>query len=87
EKRKLFIDMFLVDLASPAPNAFIGAVSPQNAALKIFNDMLPSHNNNKLNPNGMKKGVMVGNNDYESSTSLNPPIAPQLGSQPQPKIV
>ncbi|KAH9290640.1 hypothetical protein KI387_034757, partial [Taxus chinensis] len=72
--------------ASPAPNTFTGAVSPQNAPLKIFNDPLPNHNNKKLNPNGMNKSVMTGNNDHEASTSLNPPVAPQLGNQLRPKI-
>ncbi|KAH9301334.1 hypothetical protein KI387_012917, partial [Taxus chinensis] len=72
--------------ASPVPNTFTGAVSPQNAPLKIFNDPLPNHNNNKLNPNGMKKSVMIGKNDHEASTSLNPPVAPQLGNQLRPKI-
>ncbi|KAH9322056.1 hypothetical protein KI387_016695, partial [Taxus chinensis] len=87
EQKKLFIDMFLADPASPAPNTFTGAISPQNSPLKIFNDPLPNHNNNKLNPNGTTKGAMTGNNDHEASTSLNPPVALQLGNQLRPKIV
>ncbi|KAH9329826.1 hypothetical protein KI387_001934, partial [Taxus chinensis] len=67
------------------PNTFAGAVSPQNAPLKIFNDPLPNHDNNRLNSTGVNKGAIIGNNDHEASTSLNPLAAPQLGSQPRPK--
>ena len=81
EQGQLFIDMFLIDSVTPMPNTFTGAVSPQNTPLKIFNDPLQNHNsNNKLNPNGMNKGVMIGNNDHEASTSLNPPVALHLGN-------
>ncbi|KAH9320023.1 hypothetical protein KI387_021792, partial [Taxus chinensis] len=79
EQRQLFIDMFLADPMSPTSNNFAGAVSPQNAPLKIFNDPLPNHDNNRLNLTGTNKSVMIGNNDHEASTSLNPLVAPQLG--------
>ncbi|KAH9326922.1 hypothetical protein KI387_007100, partial [Taxus chinensis] len=72
---------------SPPPNTLAGTVSPQNAPLKIFNDPLLNHDNNRLNLTGTNKGAMPGNNDHEASTSLNPLVAPQLGSQPRPKIV
>ncbi|KAH9303675.1 hypothetical protein KI387_008079, partial [Taxus chinensis] len=88
DQKQLFIDMFLANSVVPMPNAYAGAVSPQNASLKIFNDPLPNHsNNNRLDPNRTNKGVMTGNNDHEASTSLNPPVAPQLGTRPQTKIV
>ena len=75
--------MFLENFVVPTPNAYTGAVSPQNAPLKIFNDPLPNQsNNNRLDLNGTNKGVMIGNNDHEASTSLKPPVAPQLGTQP-----
>ncbi|KAH9288981.1 hypothetical protein KI387_033098, partial [Taxus chinensis] len=71
---------------SPTSNAFSGAVSPQNAPLKIFNDPLLNHSNNdRLDPNETNKSAMAENNDHEASTSLNPLVAPQLGSQPRPK--
>ncbi|KAH9322722.1 hypothetical protein KI387_017361, partial [Taxus chinensis] len=72
---------------SSSPNTLTGAVSPQNAPLKIFNDPLPNHDSNRLNPTGTNKGAVTGNNDHEASTSLNPSVAPQLGAQPRPKIV
>ncbi|KAH9324415.1 hypothetical protein KI387_004593, partial [Taxus chinensis] len=53
-------------------STFAGAVSPQNAPLKIFNDPLPNHDNDGLKPTGTNKGAITGNNDHEASTSLNP---------------
>ncbi|KAH9291679.1 hypothetical protein KI387_043134, partial [Taxus chinensis] len=72
---------------SPTASTFAGAVSPQNAPLKIFNDPLPNHDSDRLKPTGTNKGAITGNNDHEASTSLNPLVAPQLGSQPRPKVV
>ncbi|KAH9318950.1 hypothetical protein KI387_020719, partial [Taxus chinensis] len=57
---------------SPTANTFAGAVSPQNAPLKIFNDPLPNHDSDRLKPAGTNKGTITGNNDHEASTSLNP---------------
>ncbi|KAH9292815.1 hypothetical protein KI387_041990, partial [Taxus chinensis] len=87
EQRQFFTDLFLADPVSSSPNTLAGAVSPQNAPLKIFNDPLPNHDSNRLNPTGTNKGAVTGNNDHEASTSLNPSVAPQLGAQPRPKIV
>ncbi|KAH9291309.1 hypothetical protein KI387_043503, partial [Taxus chinensis] len=53
---------------SSSPNTLTGAVSPQNAPLRIFSDPLPNHDSNRLNPIGTNKGA---NNRKQRSRGLN----------------
>ncbi|KAH9321308.1 hypothetical protein KI387_015947 [Taxus chinensis] len=60
----------------------------ENTPLRIFSDPLPMHpKDGRIDPNGSNKGIAIGTNDHEASTSSNSQVAPPLDGRQQTKIV
>ncbi|KAH9290718.1 hypothetical protein KI387_034835, partial [Taxus chinensis] len=73
---------------NPTQNNYMGPVSPHNKPLGIFNNPLPTcPKDDRIDPNGSNKGIVIGTHDREASTLSNPQVAPPLDGHQKIKIM